>query len=351
MKTQEQLETFNEHSYPLANVQPYPQNSQIRPCVTFDGGNRFIKWVDPENQVRMIPSCIKEVSLTQWQRIKPDPQTVLIEVDGKRYIIGKQAQELDGEPVFQRNKCELAEIIALVAIEPNPGMDYVHISKLAIALPSDTNESDVEALRKLENYPNAREFKRNGKHICYTIAHVEPLNETEPAFLYAQQQGMFAFPENPNAVWDIGGGTSIARIYLPSGTMVQDAEIILPGTKELAQQVASEVQATFGLNYSPALADIMDAIARGDCLYGTAKLDFSAIYQDVCSKWVESARAEIRSKWAKYLPNLGEVVIVGGSANLAAPICLSSGDRFWIAPEPQLFNIIAMAHISGGFNG
>lgn len=351
MKTQEQLKTRNGYAYPSAHEQSYPQMSQVRSCVAFDGGNRFIKWVDPENEVRMIPSCIKEVSETQWKRIKPDPQTVLIEVEGKRYIVGKQAQELDGEPIFQRNKCELAEIIALVAIEPNPGVDYVHIAKFAIALPSDTNESDVEALRKLENYPNVREFKRNGKHICYTIAHVEPLNETEPAFLYAQQQGMFAFPENPNAVWDIGGGTSIARIYLPSGTMVQDAEIILPGTKELAQQVATEMQATFELNYSPALADIMDAIARGDCLYGTAKLDFSAIYQDVCEKWAESARAEIRSKWAKYLPNLGEVVIVGGSANLAAPICQASGDRFWIAPEPQLFNIIAMAHISGGFNG
>jgi hypothetical protein len=158
------------------------------------------------------------------ERIKPDPQTILIEVDDKRYVIGRQAQELDGEPVFQHNKCELAEIIALVGIEPNPGFDYVHIAKFAIALPSDTNDSDVEALRRLENYPNAREFKRNGKHICYTIAIVEPLNETEPAFLYAQQQGMFAFPDNPNAVWDIGGGTSIARIYLPSGTMVQDAE-------------------------------------------------------------------------------------------------------------------------------
>jgi hypothetical protein len=52
----------------------------------------------------------------------------------------------------------------------------------------------------------------------------------------------------------------------------------------------------------------MDAIARGDYLYGTAKLDFSAIYQDVCEKWVESARAEIRSKWSKYpLLSLSEV--------------------------------------------
>jgi hypothetical protein len=350
MKT-EQLETLNGYSYPCTHVQTYPQQSQLRTCVAVDNGNRFIKWVNPQNEVKMVPSCIKEVSETQWKRIKPDPQTVLIEVDDKRYIIGKQAQELDGEPVFQYNKCELAEITTLVAIEPNPGLDYVHIAKFAIALPSDTNESDVAALQKLQNHPNVGEFKRNGKDICYTIGSVEPLNETEPAFIYAQQQGMFAFPGNPNAIWDIGGGTSIARIYLPSRTMVQDAEIILPGTKELAQQVASEMQAVFSLSYSPALADIMDAIARGDCLYGTAKLDFSAIYQEVCEKWVESARAEIRSKWAKYLPNLGEVVIVGGSANLAAPICQASGDRFWIAPEPQLFNIIAMAHISGGFNG
>lgn len=351
MKIQEHPETLNGYAYPSTHVQNYPQSSPLRTCVAVDNGNRFIKWVDPQNEVKMIPSCIKEVSLTQWQRIKPDPQTVLIEVDGKRYIIGKQAQELDGEPVFQRNKCELAEITALVAVEPNPGLDRVHIAKLAIALPSDTNESDVKALRRLENHPLTKQFYRNGKDICYTIGRVEPLNETEPAFLYAKQQGMFGFPDNPNAVWDIGGGTSIARIYLPSGTLVQDAEIILPGTKELAQQIATEMQATLGLNYSPALADVMDAIARGDCLYGTAKLDFSAIYQGVCEKWVESARAEIRSKWAKYIPNLGEVLIVGGSANLTAPICSSSGDRFWIAPQPQLFNIIAMAHISGGFNG
>ncbi len=348
--TTEQLETQSGCLYPSSYEHSYPQTPQVRPFVAFDGGNRFIKWVNPDNQVQMIPSCVKEVSLTQWQRVKPDPQTVLIEAEGKRYVIGKQAQELDGEPVFQRNKCELVQILALVAIEPNPGVDYVHIKNFAVALPSDTNQADVESLRKLENYPNAREFKRNGKYTCYTIAHVSPLNETEPAFLYAKQQGMFSFPDNPNAVWDIGGGTSIARVYLPSGTMVQDAEIILPGTKELAQQVGAEMQATFGLGYSPALADIMDAIARTDCLYGTAKLDFSAIYQEACEKWVESARAEIRSKWAKYLPNLGEVLIVGGSAELAAPICQASGDRFWMAPNPQLFNIIAMAHISGGFN-
>jgi hypothetical protein len=84
----------------------------------------------PTNELRVIPSCIKEVSEAQWKRLKPDADTVLIEVDGKRYVIGKQAQALGGDPTFQKNKCELAEILALVAIEPNPGLDRVHISRL-----------------------------------------------------------------------------------------------------------------------------------------------------------------------------------------------------------------------------
>jgi len=351
MKTQEQSETQNGQTYPSSYGYMYPQNSQVRPCVVFDGGNRFIKWLDPQNQVRIIPSCIKEVSEYQWKRLRPDPETVLLEVDGKRYAVGKLAQDLGGEPTFQKDKCELAEILALVAVEPNPGLNNVHISKLAIALPNSLNDDDVAAVKRLENYPLTKEFKRNGQHICYTVATVEPLDETLPAFLYAQSQGFFSFPDVKNAIWDIGGGTSISRIYLPNGTLIHDAEVILPGTKALAQQVAVEIKEAFYLDFSPSLSDIMDAIQKGDFIYGTDRLDFTAIYQSACEKWVESARAEIRSKWVNHLPQLGEVLVVGGSANLAEPICKASGDRFKIAPEPQLFNIIAMGHMSGGGNG
>jgi len=91
----------------------------------------------------------------------------------------------------------------------------------------------------------------------------------------------------------------------------------------------------------------MDAIQRSDFLYSTDHIDFSAIYQKACEQWVESARSEIRSKWAEHLPELGEVLITGGSAHLAAPICEASGERFKIAPNPQLFNIVAMANMEG----
>lgn len=347
----EQIKTLNGQSYPHAYGYQKPQYSQIRTVIAFDGGNRFIKWIDPENRVRIVPSCVKEVTEYQWKRLRPDDQTVLIEVEGKRYVIGKLAQELGGEPTFQKDKCELAQILALVAIEPNPGDNFVHISKFAIALPDSFKEDDVAAVKRLENYPDVKEFKRNGKEVLYTIYEVQPVDETLPAFLYAKNQGFFSFPEHKNAVWDIGGGTSIARIYLSNGTLVQDGEVILPGTKSLAQQVAVEMKEAFSLDFSPALADIMDAISKGDCLYGTDRLNFSEIYQRACAAWVESARAEIRSKWAAHLPQLGEVLIVGGSAGLTVPICEASGDRFKIAPEPQLFNIIAMANLGGQQNG
>jgi hypothetical protein len=350
MKT-EQQQTLNGQAYPSGKGYMYPQNSQIRSCVVFDGGNRFIKWIDSYNQVKIIPSCIKEVSEYQWKRLRPDSQTVFLEFDNKRYIVGKLAQDLGGEPTFQKDKCELASILALVAIEPNPGSNNVHISKLVIALPNSLNDDDVAAVKRLENYPLTKEFKRNGQHICYTVANVEPLDETLPAFLYAQSKGFFSFPDVKNAVWDIGGGTAIARIYLPNGTLIHDAEVILPGTKALAQQVAVEMKEAFNLDFSPNLADIMDVIETGNCIYGTDHLDFSDIYQNACEKWVEAARAEIRSKWTQHLPQLGEVLVVGGSANLAAPICEASGDRFRIAPESQLFNIVAMAQIAGNTNG
>jgi hypothetical protein len=331
-------------SYPPSNGFVSPQHGQIRPRVVFDGGNRFVKWIDPNNVVQCLLSVVKEVSEYQWKRLKPDDQSVLIEIDGKRFVIGRLAQELGGEPTFQTDKCQLASILALAAIQPNPGQTSVHIQQMIVALPNTLNDDDVVAVKRIANHPLTKEFKRNGEYITYTVGEVVPVDETEPAFHYALNQGFFSFPEAKNAIWDLGGGTAIARIYTPNGTMIHDAEVILPGTKALAQQVAVEMKEVYSLDYSPSLQGIMDAISRGDCLYGTDKLDFSSIFEKACDQWVESARREIRSKWAQHLPELGEVLIVGGSADIAAPICATSGDRFKIAPSPQLFNIIAMAY-------
>jgi hypothetical protein len=322
-----------------------PQTEQTRPRIVFDGGNRFIKWLDPDNKLRCIPSCVKELSQSQWKRLKYDYQSVFLEVDGKRFVIGKLAQELGGEPTFQKDKCELAEILVLVAMKPSSGFNHLRVEKLCIALPNSLNSDDVAAVRRIANHPLTREFVRNGHEISYTVADVEPIDETYPAFLYAQKQGFYQFPEAKNAVWDIGGGTSIARLYTPNGTLIHEAEVILPGTKQLAQQIAAELKEAYNLDYSPGLPEIMDAIERQDYLYGIDSLDFWEIYDHSASHWVEAARSEIRSKWDSHTPQLGHVLVVGGSAELARPICEATGDRFFIPDQPQFFNIIAMAHM------
>ncbi|MEJ6485704.1 StbA family protein, partial [Nostoc punctiforme UO1] len=117
-------------SYPSSNGFVSPQHGQIRPRVVFDGGNRFVKWIDPKNAVQCLLSVVKEVSEYQWKRLKPDDQSVLIEIDGKRFVIGRLAQELGGEPTFQTDKCQLASILALSAIQPNPGQTSVHIQQM-----------------------------------------------------------------------------------------------------------------------------------------------------------------------------------------------------------------------------
>jgi hypothetical protein len=328
----------------VPNTHNAPQNGHLRPRLTFDLGNRFLKWIDPNGEIQCIPSCIKECSKHEWKRVKQYPNSVLVEIDEKFFVIGELAQQLNGQPTFTKNKCELAEILVLAAIQPLHRQS-VHIERLIVSIPNTLNEEDVNAIQKLANYPLAREFKRNGQYLVYTVAEVEIYDETQPAFKYARDQGFFLYPDTKNGIWDIGGGTSISRIYLPNGQPVFDAEIILPGTKSLAHLIAAELKEEFNLQYSPGLPAIMDSIARGDYLYGADKVDFSAIFQKVCEQWVESARSEIRSKWVAHLHELGEVLIVGGSAGIAAPLCQASGDRFKIAPQPQLFNLIAMANM------
>ncbi|MBW4565921.1 MAG: ParM/StbA family protein [Mojavia pulchra JT2-VF2] len=337
---------WNGHAKNPVLAQSQPPAGELRSTVVFDGGNRFVKWIDPTGKVQIIPSCVKEVGEYQWKRLKPDAQTVLVEVDGKRYVIGRLAQELGGEPTFQKNKCELAEILVLAAVEPNSGHTQVCIDRLVLAMPNTLDFDDVASVQRIANHPQKTQFTRNGQEIAYTVTQVEPIDETYPAFMYAKQQGYFSYPEAKNAVWDIGGGTAIARIYTANGTLIHDAEVILPGTKQLAQEIAVELKEAYSMDYSPSLIDIMDAIERRDYRIGAAReYDFWNIYDRYASQWVEAARAEIRSKWANHLPQLGHVLVVGGSADLARPICESTGDRFRIPEQPQLFNIVAMANL------
>lgn len=244
----------------------------IRPTVCFDGGNRSIQWLDPAGNIRQIPSYLKPIDPT-WEEVEPDANSIVIEFEGETFAIGQVAKDMGGLPTFAGDKVELARRLVLAALEPNPGNDALRIERLLIALPNSRNASTA-LLKAIEG---TYEYTRNGQAIVATVRKVEPIDETRAAYAHAMQHGLFLSRKQVNGVLDLGGGTSIARLYSVSGSLMREADVILPGTFDLARRIAARIARDL-----PASADlslIMDGIERGDFEVGTTGYSFSAAFE------------------------------------------------------------------------
>lgn len=313
----------------------------IRPHVVFDGGNRSIQWIDPDGCTHCIPSFIKRLDPT-WEDAEPGDKSVVIQVGDKHFVIGQAAKDLGGAAVFAGDKVAIARHLALVALLPNRGQAAVRIERLLVALPNSRNTDDVAKLKALGG---THEFTRNGQDIVATVRKVVPIDETRAAYQYAMKRDVFRSKRQLNGVLDLGGGTSIARLYGTSGTVMREADVQLPGTFDLARKVAARL--TRQLGESPSLTLIMDGIAAGDFMLGTTGHCFRDAFDISRDEWLNSIKAELKTRWNQWLPSLGEVLIIGGSAPLAQPLEVSSKGRFKIAANPQTISIIGMNELEG----
>ncbi|MBD2093079.1 hypothetical protein H6F67_24850 [Microcoleus sp. FACHB-1515] len=308
----------------------------IRPVVCFDGGNRSIQWRDPAGNIRQIPSYLKPIDPT-WEEVEPDANSIVIEFEGETFAIGQVAKDMGGLPTFQGDKIELARRLVLAALEPNPGNDALRIERLLIALPNSRNASTA----LLKGIEGTYEYTRNGQAIVATVRKVEPIDETKAAYAHAMQHGLFLSRKQVNGILDLGGGTSIARLYSVSGSLMREADIVLPGTFDLARRIAARIARD--LPSSPDLSLIMDGIEAGDHQLGTTGYSFAPAFESARAEWLADIRAEIKTRWGQWLSNLGEVLIIGGSAPIAAPLSEVTKGRFKIAPNPQTISIVGMA--------
>jgi len=311
------------------------KNSLIRPIVVFDGGNRTIQWIDPYGTVQVLPAFIKQID-PSWEEVEGSDRSLVIEHEGETFVIGHAAKDLNGTPVFQQNKTELAQKLVFAALEPNPGQPAVRIERMIIALPSSKSD-DTAFLKAIEG---THEFTRNSQRVIAHVRKVEPIDETRAAYTYATQQGLFRSGKNPNGVLDLGGGTSIARLYSTDGTLIREADVILPGTYDLARRIAARI--TRDLPNSPDLSLIMDGIESGRYEIGTTGYCFQPAFDNARDAWLMEIRAAIKTRWAQWLSTLGEVLVIGGSAPLAMPLSEATGGRFKIASHPQTISIIGM---------
>lgn len=316
--------------------EPATNSPLLCPIVAFDGGNRSLQWVDPVGRVCQIPSFIKTID-PAWEDVQPSERSIVIEFEGETFVLGQAAKDLSGIPVFADDKVQLARKLVLAALQPNPGETALRVERLVVALPNARNSSDTSLLKQIEG---TYEFTRNGQQLIATVRTVQPIDETLAAYRFAVRQGLFLSKQNLNGVMDLGGGTSILRLYGTDGNLMREADVILPGTADLARKVAAKI--TRELSGSPDLTLVMDGVERGDFQLGTTGFCFEQAFEKSRDEWIEEMRAAIRTRWSKWLPSLGEVLIIGGSAPLAAPFAIASKGRFKIAPNPQTISIVGM---------
>jgi len=241
---------------------------------------------------------------------------------------------MGGSPAFESGKADLAHLLILPALASDSPQ---RIERLVIPTPDSRNQATIAKLKELET---TIEFSVNGHECLSTIRSVVAVDECRGAYDLALGRGMWRYPNNPNGVLDIGGGTAIARLFAPGGALLRDADIVLPGTSHLAQRLAAAILPKVGNTADAGM--IMDSIATGDYRYGNTEIDFSRELVAVRDGWVSDIRAKLKANWAPYLPSLGELLIIGGSANLLEPMCSVSKGRFKVAAKPQFFNLYGL---------
>ena len=308
-----------------------PHRAVVRPVLAVDPGNRFTKWIACQT-VYSIPSYVKELS--DWEEGGNDAQSFEIGYSGRRYLVGRLAQLMGGAPAFESGKADLAHLLILPALASDSPQ---RIERLVIPTPDSRNKQTIAKLKELET---TIEFSVNGHECLSTIRSVVAVDECRGAYDLAQGRSMWRYPQNPNGILDIGGGTAIARLFAPGGALLRDADIVLPGTSHLAQRLAAAILPKVGNTADAGM--IMDSIATGDYRYGNTEIDFSRELVAVRDGWVSDIRAKLKANWAPYLPSLGELLIIGGSANLLEPMCSVSKGRFKVAPKPQFFNLYGL---------
>jgi len=323
------------------NVINAPMPPIKRPIAALDAGNRTTQWISPNNSIKTIPSCIK--MLEDWEEAQPDQYSVLIEVLNnagnitERFIIGAEAQRQKGVSAFTGNKCEMAKRLVYAALEPLVGSNTVVFDYLRVALPDARNAENVELLKSLAN---TYYFRRNGETIHASVREVEPVDETRPAYCFACARDLYKSLKHVNGILDLGGGTGIGRLYSPSGNLMRQADVIVPGTSQLAKKIDSALMPI--TNQSQDLAQIMDAIADGTYQIGISGANFAHLFEKCRDSWLEEIRARLRVTWGQYFDQVGEVLIIGGSAPLALPIEETTKGRFKVAPNFQSISIAGM---------
>lgn len=308
-----------------------------------DAGNRQVKY-GRSSYVSVMASVVKELHpldnpvFSEGTAIVHYLQGDNLSLKNKRWAVGELAAEQQGDATFKSEKALMQPYLVFAAIAPGVEISdepiTISISELRLCLPDAHNQGKVSAIRSA--IKGFHQIERNGQILNVRIGNVTVEPECAPAYRWCKSQGLFLYDQK-NAILDLGGGNGSAQPFATNGSWTWEERVSLPGVFRLAEALASDPLLLDieekGCSPKPEL--IMDGIANQTYLYGTTGRSFADIFPHHRDRWLNRIRSDIKTKWHGILSQLGEVIIVGGSAPLAQPFCESSGGRFKIAPEPE----------------
>jgi len=323
---------------PITEVQKLiTTRTAIRQEVLVNPGNRYIEYVSADGQMVRLPNVIRDFDAS-WEDVpSPSADTTIIEREGRIYAIGQAAKTMKGKAAFDKGKLGMMFDSIFAALEPSYGQSILRVENLKIAVPDTRNQDAINESKKLQG---TFEYTRSGQAIITTIAHVTLIEEATAAYNYGVKTNLYQWLDAINGVIDFGGGTSSGRLYTSDGLMLREASITLPGTNQLAQSIQARLLKETGT--SADLSAIMDGIESGSYQVGRNGASFVTHFASTRDLWLDDIRSKAISQWNPYLNDLGEVLLVGGSASLAASLEERTKGRFKVANQPQDITILGM---------
>lgn len=263
------------------------------------------------------------------------------EVEGKRYVVGLQAAELQGECTMQGEKADIAPSLLLAAAGKFAIAPTTRIDKVLVALPDDRNDAESNAIASA--IVGTHTIKVDGALKTLQIKHVEVRAESQDAYQWVAQSDGFPVGKT-NGVIDVGGGNVTAALFSPRGKLLRETRLVQNGAIAVARKIVQH-RSMLGLEpkgNSPRLDRILNAIASGDCVYGNTGHSFMPVYQELRQAWENTIRKAVKTAWQDWVPEIGKVAIVGGGAEMLRPVEALTKGVFFVATDPQTATVRGM---------
>jgi hypothetical protein len=273
------------------------------------------------------------------------PVVTLMDNGRKRtYVMGKNAQSRrECKNTFTESKIDQIKYFLFGSLTPR---SEVYIKELRIATPLLSGDGKA----KLQNLVGTHEFTCNGIDCLLTIESVIAVPESVGAYWYGVQHGLYRDLERNNGVLDIGGLNTQMRLFDVEGNSLDCSFQTDFGTVDLANRITSHPLIIKQLTTELSPDVVMDAIESRR--YTVDLIDFRPVFGQCLTEWIDANRKVIGLKLSG-VKNIGEVMIIGGSAPLWESYEKQTNGRFFI-PEsteanpinPQLIALLGMGMIN-----